>query len=234
MISDQIGDGGVRMKKTMRFEEAKQQVSSRSGVPVSEPKEETYGTGRFLWEMVKVLFLVFLVIIPIHAFLFQPFFVQGPSMEPNFEDGEYLVVGEFGYKQTAVGVGGWNLFTVHPFRDLARGDVVVFHPPQSAEQYYIKRVIGLPGETVEIRNGRVIITSREYPEGRILDEGVYLRPGVLTKGNEKLTLDDDEYFVLGDNRELSQDSRYFGPVKKDHITGKVLLRAWPVARAGIF
>lgn len=195
---------------------------------------QTYSAGQFLWEMVKVLLLVFLVIIPIHTFLFQPFFVQGPSMEPNFKDGEYLVVGEFGYKQTSVGFGGYDLFTVRPFRELGRGDVVVFHPPQSDEQYYIKRVVGLPGETVEVRDGHVTIFNRDYPQGRMLDELSYLSSSVFTKGGEKIVLDDDEYFVLGDNRELSQDSRYFGPVKKDHVTGKVLVRAWPVARANVF
>lgn len=219
----------------MRFQEPLE-VFGEEGTrfPVRKEPEEVYGAGQFLWEMVKVLLLVFLVIIPIHTFLFQPFFVQGASMEPNFRDGEYLVVKEFGYKQTSVGLGEYTFFTVHPFEEFSRGMVIVFHPPQSADQYYIKRVIGLPGETVEVKNGRVKIFNSQYPDGRLLDESTYLPSGLLTNGDERFVLKNDEYVVLGDNREVSQDSRFFGPVKKDHITGKVTVRAWPVSRAELF
>ncbi len=197
-------------------------------------EEESYGAGRFVWEIVKVALLAFVVIIPVRVFLFQPFFVQGPSMEPTFSDGEYLIIQEFGYKQTSVGPRDDPWFTVYPQKELQRFDVAVFHPPYGEEQYYIKRVIGLPGETVILRQGRVTIRSAEFPSGRVLDETGYLPIDLVTAGNVSVTLKEHEYFVMGDNRNVSQDSRAFGPVSKDHLTGKVILRAWPLDRIGLF
>jgi len=196
--------------------------------------EEVYGVGLFLWEIVKISILAFIIIIPVRVLFFQPFFVQGASMEPNFHDGEYLIVGEFGYKETDVVVGGAELFRITPFKELHRGDSVVFRPPGIAGQFFIKRVIGLPGETIEIRDGRVIIRNAQSPAGFVLDERSYLALGAPTTGDRVLTLHDDEYFVLGDNRTASRDSRSFGPVPKDRITGKVLIRAWPFDRFSIF
>ncbi len=196
--------------------------------------EEVYGVGRFLWEIVKIVILALIIIIPVRVFFFQPFFVQGSSMEPNFHDGEYLVVGEFGYKETSVGLGGTDLFNVMPFRELHRGDAVVFRPPGITGQFFIKRVIGLPGETIEINNSRIIIKNAQAPGGFVLNERTYLLPSVETTGDRVLTLGDNEYFLLGDNRTASKDSRAFGPVSKDRITGKVMLRAWPFSRLTFF
>lgn len=196
--------------------------------------EEVYGVGRFLWEIVKIGVLALVIIIPVRMLLFQPFFVQGPSMEPNFHDGEYLIVGELGYKDTSIALGGWNLLEIKPFRELHRGDPVVFRPPDVPNQFYIKRVIGLPGETVELKNSRVIIRNDVSPSGFILDEGTYLRSSVVTTGEGTLTLGPDEYFFLGDNRPSSRDSRSFGVVKSNRIIGKVLVRVWPFGRAQIF
>lgn len=205
-----------------------------SGGHASDDEEEVYGVGRFLWEIVKIGILALVIIIPVRVFFFQPFFVQGASMEPNFHDGEYLIVGEFGYKETGVGFGGTELFRVTSFKELHRGDPVVFRPPGISGQYFIKRVIGLPGETVEIRNSRIIVKNDRAPSGFIVDESAYLLPTVETTGDRVLTLGSDEYFLLGDNRTASRDSRAFGPVPKDRITGKVLLRAWPFDRMNIF
>jgi signal peptidase I len=205
--------------------------------------EDVYGIGRFLWEIVKVCILAFVIIIPIRVFFFQPFFVQGSSMEPNFSDGEYLIIGEFGYKKTDVDLFGATAFTVHPTKELNRQESVVFHPPIAGEagsdQFFVKRVIGLPGETVEIKNGHVIVYNLEHIEGFLLDESAYLSPTVPTfapSGNTSfsLHLKDDEYFLMGDNRLYSRDSRSFGAVNKDKITGRVLLRAWPVNKARIY
>ena len=155
-------------------------------------------------------------------------------MQPNFEDGEYLVISEFGYKETRVGWSETNLFTVTPFQEFARQDVAVFRFPQNAEEFFIKRVIGLPGEIGEVRNGKVIIYNAEYPEGFVLDESAYLGKEVLTKDMPKMTITDSQYFLMGDNRMYSYDSRVFGPVNKDKIIGKVLLRAWPAGRLSLF
>ena len=112
--------------------------------------------------------------------------------------------------------------------------MIVFHPPQNADVFYIKRVIGLPGETVILQDGKVRIAGSESVDGTLLDESAYLAPTVPTTGEKRVTLGADEYYVLGDNRTMSQDSRFFGPVKMDHITGKVIFRAWPLDRYTMF
>ena len=197
--------------------------------PTSEINEEYYGVGSFVLEIMKIFLLALVIIVPIRVFLFQPFFVQGASMEPNFEDKQYLIVNELGYKTTEVG----NLFTVKPFKELQRGDVVVFRYPKNPSVFYIKRIIGLPGEKIEISNDKVKIFNSENPNGFVLDESQYLSASVMTSGEINMTLG-DEYFVMGDNREYSSDSRSWGPVPADDVMGKVVLRAWPISRASLF
>lgn len=203
-----------------------------------EIQEEIYGVGGIFWEMIKIVLWVVLIIVPLRVFLIQPFFVQGASMEPNFEDKEYLIINEIGYKKTDVGinVGGkeLNFFTVSPFKDLGRGDVVVFRYPKNPSVYYIKRVIGLPGERIEISHQEVKIYNKENPNGFVLNEASYLSPSEETMGDSTTTLTDQEYFVMGDNRKYSSDSRSWGPVPKEDVIGKVLVRAWPFRRAALF
>jgi signal peptidase I len=155
-------------------------------------------------------------------------------MEPNFEDGQYLVISEFGYKETGVELSDRFGFTVDSFKIIERQDVTVFRYPKNPEQFFIKRVIGLPGEAVEIRRGKVIIYNAVHPDGYVLDESAYIGGGILTQDMARVTLGDDEYFVMGDNRMASYDSRSFGPLKKDKIIGRVLLRAWPVGRFSLY
>jgi signal peptidase I len=200
----------------------------------SQTEPEFLGIGGLLWEMVKVFLLAVVVIIPVRVFLFQPFFVQGSSMEPNFEDGQYLVISEFGYKQTDVNPSGDFGFTISPFKIIERQDVAVFRYPKNLTQFFIKRVIGLPGEAVEIRRGRVMIYNVAQPNGFVLDESAYLSAGALNNDMSRVTLGDDEYFVMGDNRMFSYDSRSIGPIKKNKIIGRVLLRAWPVERFSLY
>ncbi|EKE19123.1 MAG: hypothetical protein ACD_9C00126G0001 [uncultured bacterium] len=190
-----------------------------------------YGVGSFIWEVVKVFFWALIIIVPIRIFLFQPFFVQGASMEPNFEDGDYLIVNELGYKQTDVNIYGKHLFTVNSFRDLKRGDVVVFHYPRDPKQFFIKRVIGLPGEKVKIEAGKIIIFNDQNKEGLTLDESSYLPEDLATSGTMTTTLNSEQYFVLGDNRHFSHDSRSWGPLSEEDMVGKALIRAWPISKA---
>ncbi len=173
----------------------------------------------FLFELVKIVVISLVIIIPIRYFLIQPFYVKGASMEPNFYDHEYLIVDEISYK----------------FNDAQRGDIVVFRYPKDPQEFFIKRLIGLPGETVQIKDGEVIIYNSENIQGMILDE-FYLPDNLKTYSNtdDKIELGEDEYFVLGDNRNSSKDSRSFGPVNKTFITGKVLLRGWPFDRVTLF
>jgi signal peptidase I len=207
--------------------------SKKSNVFNSE-KPAYLGVGRFLLEIIKVFILAVVIITPIRIFLFQPFFVQGASMEPNFEDGQYLIVNELGYKKTNVGVGGKDLFTAQPFKELKRGDVVVFRYPKDPKQFFIKRVIGLPGETIKVSGGNVTISDSKNPSGFMLDESSYLAQGLKTQGEETVDLNADQYFVMGDNRSYSHDSRAFGPVDKSLVIGKVLVRAWPFNKAAIY
>jgi signal peptidase I len=197
-------------------------------------KESYYGTGSFILELLKIFFLAFIIIIPVRAFLFQPFFVQGASMEPNFEDNQYLIINEFGYKETKIGIADKDLFTVASFKNLSRGDVVVFRYPKDRSKFFIKRIIGLPGEKIEIKNNQVKIFNNENQEGFLLDETVYLSPAEKTFGDLILTLKENEYFVMGDNRNASSDSRFWGPINKTDVVGKVLVRAWPLNSLKVF
>lgn len=172
----------------------------------------------FIWEVVKIVVISLAIIIPIRYYLIQPFFVRGASMEPNFDSGQYLVINEIGYR----------------FEDPARGQVIVFKYPVDPSQYYIKRIIGLPNEVIEIKDGQVLIYNQEFPEGQILDESNYLPQDKITPGIIHLKLEEDEYFVLGDNRGASSDSRQWGVLPRDNIIGRVWLRAWPFETAKVF
>lgn len=195
--------------------------------------EEYIGIKGLFVEMIRVFLLAVVIIIPVRVFLFQPFFVQGSSMDPNFADGEYLVISEFGYKQTKIGWGDTSV-SVKPFKEINRQDVMVFRFPKNTEEFFIKRVIGLPGESIEIRRGKVLIFNKEHPEGFVLDESAYLGPAVLTQDMPRVEIESDQYFAMGDNRMFSYDSRVFGPIDKDKIIGRVLLRAWPVERLSMY
>jgi len=201
---------------------------------IQKNEEEYLGIGGLLLEMVRVFILAVVIIIPVRVFLFQPFFVQGSSMQPNFEDGEYLVISEFGYKETNIGWSDVDWFQVKSFREVTRQDVAVFRFPKNEKEFFIKRVIGLPGESVEIRKGKVIIYNGGHPDGFILDESAYIGVGVLTQDMPRTEVAKSQYFLMGDNRMYSYDSRAFGPVGKDKIIGRVLLRAWPAGRFSLY
>lgn len=164
----------------------------------------------FIWEIAKIVIIALVIVIPIRYFIFQPFFVRGQSMEPSFHNGDYLIIDEISYR----------------VNDPKRGDVVVFKYPKDPSQRYIKRIIGLPGETIEIENGQITIIKQG--EIQILDESTYLA-GIQTSGEVEVKLDENEYFVLGDNRAASSDSRRWGNLPEENIIGKVFVRAWPVS-----
>ena len=175
----------------------------------------------FVFELIKIVVISLVIIITIRYFLIQPFYVKGASMEPNFYDHEYLIIDEISYR----------------FKDPGRGDIVVFRYPVNPQEYFIKRIVALPGEKVQIKDGKVYIYDDNYTglDGTVLDE-LYLGDGVKTYSlsDETVSLGEDEYFVLGDNRNSSKDSRSFGAVNQSFITGKVLLRGWPFDRINLF
>ena len=155
--------------------------------------EASRGRERFFagaGEIIRVLLISLAIVVPIRYFLVQPFVVRGASMEPNFTDQEYLVVDEVSYY----------------FRPPARGEAIIFRYPRDTSEFFIKRIIGLPQETVTIQKGRISIASPRYPEGFTLEEP-YLDPALKTYPDIQKTLGSDEYFVLGDNRNASSDSR---------------------------
>lgn len=194
-------------------------------------KERFYGIGSFLWEIIKVFVLAAVIITPIRVFLFQPFFVEGASMEPNFQDGNYLIINELGYKKTEINSVSLK---ISPFKKFERGDVVVFHYPKDETKYFIKRIIGLPGEKVKVSGGKVIIYNAQNKDGFVLDESEYLEKGLSTPKDGFFSVLGDEYFVMGDNRPYSFDSRDWGPLKKDEIVGRVMIRAWPFGEAKFY
>ena len=164
------------------------------------------GIGTFLQNALFVA-VALLVVLLVRAFVFQPFLVRGASMEPNFHNWDYLIVDEISYR----------------FRDPGRGEVVVFKFPNDPSQRYIKRIVGLPGETVQVQEGQVTIFRGE--EVLELDESSYVSSD--TPGSVKITLENGEYFVMGDNRRSSSDSRSWGTLREDLIIGRVLFRVFP-------
>jgi len=167
---------------------------------------------KLIWETIKIVVLALMIVIPIRYFLFQPFVVSGQSMEPNFHQGDYLIVDAISYR----------------FRDPKRGEVVVFNYPQSPNFRHIKRIIGLPGETLKIDDqGVKLFSNGEYI---ILDETSYISSNDYYQ-ELKIILKEDEYFVMGDNRPLSFDSRRWGSLPRENIIGRFALRLFPVARA---
>jgi signal peptidase I len=168
-----------------------------------------------VWDTVRFLLIAFAIVIPLRIFVAQPFIVSGASMDPTFHNGQYIIVDELSYN-----IG-----------NPSRGDVIIFKYPKNPSQYFIKRVIGLPGETVVLlsdgqvqiidRNGNLMLTLKEpyvvYPKDDVVDR----------------TLKDGEYFVMGDNRAGSFDSRAWGPVPRELIVGRAFLRLFPITSIGI-
>ncbi|HHX58241.1 MAG TPA: signal peptidase I [Candidatus Moranbacteria bacterium] len=187
----------------------------------------------FFRELITFGFLAVFVVLPIRVFVFQPFFVSGQSMEPNFHDGEYLIVNEFGYKSKVM-AGNKEVMSLKRFNDFERGDVVVFRYPLNPNEFFIKRIVGLPGEKVKVTDGKVKIYNEEFPSGFTLEESAYLPDSALTRGEEDFELGENEFIVLGDNRLHSSDSRSWGKLDGDYIVGKVLLRGWPLSEARFF
>jgi len=164
-----------------------------------------------------ILFIAIVVITAVHFFVAQPFLVSGDSMQPDFASGNYLIIDELSYY-------------LHAPR---RGDLVVFRYPVDPSIFFIKRLVGLPGDTVTVRSDGEVVVKPQGQKAFIIDEP-FIIPQTLTTATTSITLDSDEYFVLGDNRDASFDSRAWGPVPGRYIIGRVVARLWPPAQAGLF
>lgn len=161
-------------------------------------------------ETVELAFVAVITVLIIRTFLIQPFLVNGASMEPNFSNGDYLLVDELSYR----------------LREPARGEVVVFRYPENDTVFYIKRIIGLPGERLTVKDGKITVFNDANSNGLLLQEN-YLGLDNRTSGDIDVTLSNDQYFVMGDNRLYSFDSRSWGPLSDDYILGIVRLNLWP-------
>lgn len=192
------------------------QLKKESNKEKKEKEEKQLG-GSFLFEVAKTVIIATAIVLVVRYFLIQPFYVKGASMEPNFYDHEYLVIDELSYR----------------FREPNRGEVVVMRYPRDRTQFFIKRIIGLPGETIDIKNNTITLTGGSV-SGEIILHEPYLSDEVMTSGSHHVTLGLDEYFLLGDNRSASLDSRVFGVIEEGDIIGRTWVRVWPFHRFEFF
>jgi signal peptidase I len=170
-------------------------------------------TGKHLLkDLFTLALLIVVVVIPIRLFVVSPFVVDGESMHPTFENLDYLIVDEI----------------IYDFRAPARGDVIVFRYPGDPSIFYIKRIIGLPGETVSIQHGDVTITKTDGSTLTLSEPYVVNEDATYSKS---VTLGPDEFFVMGDNRPNSSDSRVWGPLPRKNIIGRVDVRLLPIGAA---
>lgn len=185
-----------------------------ASLPPTPPQREKKGS--LIGEIVRFSLIAIFIVLPIRLFVAQPFIVSGASMETTFSTGEYLIVDQLTYH----------------FEEPERNEVIVFRYPKDPSKFFIKRIIGIPGDTINISGSEVTITNAEYPNGVVLDEPYVadMRPNsTITE-----TLKEGEYFVMGDNRNASSDSRSWGVLKRDNIIGRAFLRLFPLGELGVF
>ncbi len=192
-------------------EEIKQTDGTLSGATENVEKS----AKQSFWEIVRFALLAIVIVVPIRMFIAQPFVVSGSSMVPTFEDGQYLIIDEISYR----------------LNDPQREDVVVFRYPNDTKKFFIKRIIGLPDEIIDIKGSSITVTNKEHPNGLKLEQP-YVKN--TTENNIHFELKSDEYFVMGDNRPASSDSRYWGAVPRKLLVGKAFLRLLPVNRINLF
>lgn len=190
-------------------------IQTSPNQPLNEqktPKKEP----SFLSEMLRFSLVALLIVVPIRMFIAQPFIVSGASMESTFSTGQYLIVDQVSYR----------------FEEPHRGDVIVFRYPKDPSKYFIKRIIGIPGDSLHIDNNLVTLTNKENPQGVTLSEPYILDDIKNTTLDE--TLGENEYFVMGDNRNASSDSRMWGVLQRSSIVGRAFLRLFPLNETNIF
>lgn len=171
--------------------------------------------GAFFFDILQVVVFAIALFLFMYLLVFQPHKIKGDSMQPNYPDGEYLLTDKVTYR----------------FNEPKRGDVVVFEAPAANGDEYIKRIIGLPGETVSVRDNRVYINGKLLNE-EYLSDTVYTQGGVFLGNGAVVTVPNNEFFVLGDNRPYSSDSRSWGFVPRNKISGRAWLIYWPPQKAG--
>lgn len=170
----------------------------------------------FFMDILQVVVFAVAIFLVVYLLILQPHKIKGHSMDPNFEDGEFLLTDKVSYR----------------FGNPERGDVVVLKAPPTYEEEFIKRIIGLPGDRVMVKDNHI------YVNGKLIDETAYLNPsvrteaGIYTVEGKEVIIPDNNYLAIGDNREHSYDGRNFGTISRDKITGKAWLSYWPLSRLG--
>lgn len=206
-------------EKNTQFSEENREVEplgdlDQPAMPHLKARSVLGTVGLILIELIKIFVLAGITVGLVRHFLFKPFYVKGASMEPTYYQRDYLIIDELSY---------W-------LREPKRGEVVVFEAPNGVNDFYLKRIIGLPGERVKIEDEKVVIYNEAHPKGFALEEP-YLTETTL--GSSNVALGEDQYYVVGDNRDESYDSRRFGAIDGDTIVGKSWLRGWPFSRMGV-
>jgi signal peptidase I len=201
-------------------EEIEKNISSNTenNFSVSDPKilDNTSQKPKESWlDLLKFTIVTLAILLPIRFYVIQPFVVSGPSMDPQFKDGDYLIVDEISHR------------VVNP----KRGEIIIFKKPEE-KKFIIKRVIGLPGETVELNGTEVKIINSEHKDGLVLSQNFVEFP--KSENPKTYKLGDDEFFVLGDNRPVSLDSRWWGALKSNEIVGRPLFRLFPFNKVSVF
>ncbi|MFA6459274.1 MAG: signal peptidase I [Candidatus Paceibacterota bacterium] len=183
--------------------------------PLGEQKKSPFFTQAREWT--KTILIALAIALPIRFFIAEPFIVSGASMDPTFASGQFLIVDRLSYR----------------LEEPKRGDVVIFRYPNDPKIYFIKRIVGLPGESIRINEGKVDIVNSEHPEGITLDES-YIAAAHASKDDFVKQLGTTEYFVMGDNRLQSSDSRAWGPLDRHYIIGRPVARLLPVTELSLF
>ena len=176
--------------------------------------------GSFFLDIIETVVVALSIFLIIYLFFMQPHQVNGQSMVPTFEDREYLLTDKISYKR----------------RLPEKGEVVVFRAPENAGCPpggcdFIKRIMAVPGDQVELRQGKVFVNGQEVPEP-YLSPGTVTQPGPYIRGRV-ISLESNQYFVMGDNRDHSSDSRAWGPITREDIVGRVFFRYWPPQKSGL-
>lgn len=193
----------------MSYDKNHQEVT-RTQTDFPEIKDDSKENS--FWEIARFAIIALIIVLPVRWFIAQPFIVSGASMEDTFQDKEYLIVDQLYYR----------------FNEPERGDVIIFRYPNDPSKYFIKRIIALPGETISISGSSVKIQNSSNPEGFDLQEP-YAQVSSDTP-EQSVTLASDEYFVMGDNRDHSSDSRTWGTLEREEIVGRALVRLLPPQR----
>lgn len=170
-----------------------------------------------IWDIIKFLAPIIVVVFIVRTYIAQPFIVDGESMSPNFHTGHYLIIDELSYR----------------FHAPKRGDVVVLRYPLDTSRFFLKRIVGLPGDRITLKNGKVYITNTEHPEGAVLVEPYHNQTTFPAGQFKDVVLGKDEFFAMGDNRAGSSDSRAWGVLPKKDIIGHAVIRLFPIKLAGI-